>query len=43
MTMFVSNIRAIFLKKFSVLFSCYDTNEYCETGIVLAIAKTQTV
>jgi hypothetical protein len=38
--MFVSNIKAVFLKKLKplrVLFPCNDTNEYDDTGIVLAL------
>jgi hypothetical protein len=37
--MFVSNIRAVFLKKLNqpVLFPCHDTNEYHDTGIVQAL------
>ena len=38
--MFVSNIRAVFLKKLSPLcvsFPIHDTNEYCNTGIVTAL------
>lgn len=38
--MFVSNISAVFLKKFSplrVLFPCYDTNEFCDIGVVPAL------
>ena len=37
--MFVSNIRAVFLKKSNLLcvfFPCHDTNEYRDTGIVPA-------
>jgi hypothetical protein len=38
--MFVSNIRAVSLKKFNmlcVLFPCHNTNEYRDTGIVPAL------
>ena len=38
---FVSNIRVVFLKKLHLLrvfFPCHTTNEYCASGIVLALA-----
>lgn len=44
-TMFVSNPRAVFLKKLNllcVLFPCHNTNECCDTGIVPALTVTPT-
>lgn len=41
--MFVSNITAVFLKKFNplrVLFLCHDINVYHDIGIVLALVST---
>ena len=44
--MFVSNIRAVFLKKlnlFCVLFPCHDTNKHHDTGIVPTLLSTPLV
>ena len=38
--MFVSNSRAVFLKKFNhlcVLFPCHDTKEYSDTGMIAVL------